>query len=141
MRFWDSSAIIPLLVLEADSDYCLKALATDQGMIVWCLSYVEVFSALCRRAKEGLMDETGFQAAKTRLKTVFDKAYQVKAIDLVRYRASRLLEVHNLRAADACQLAAALVVTQEDPGRLFMMCLDKRLETAARKEGFSVNPP
>jgi hypothetical protein len=50
------------------------------------------------------------------------------------------LEVHPLRAADACQLAAALVASQEDPERLAMICFDQRLKQAAMLEGFVVNP-
>jgi len=61
----------------------------------------------------------------------------VRGINKVRSRALRLLEVHPLRAADACQLAAALVATQEDPVNL---TFDKRLAEVAQKEGFTVNP-
>jgi uncharacterized protein len=49
-----------------------------------------------------------------------------------------LLSVHDLPAADALQLAAALVVTQERPQLLSFACLDGRLLSAARKEGFEV---
>lgn len=140
MRFWDSSAVVPVVVSESESEYCLKVLTADQDMLVWCLSYVEVLSALCRRLREDVMDENSFQQAKSRLKMILDRAYEIKAIEPVRSRAARLLEVHPLRAADACQLAAALVVTQEDPGRLSFMSFDSRLQAAARKEGFHVNP-
>jgi hypothetical protein len=46
----------------------------------------------------------------------------------------------SLRAADACQLAAVLVATQEDPHRISMVCFDQSLKNAAVKEGFLVNP-
>lgn len=140
MKFWDASAIVPLIVDEDETDYCLKALSEDQGMLIWYLSKVEVISALCRRMRQGAIDETGFQKAKSRLKSIVERAYEVKAIEKVRYRALRLLEVHPLRAADAYQLASALVATQEDPDRLAMVCFDERLKNAAVKEGFIVNP-
>ena len=140
MRFWDSSAIVPLVVSEPESEDCLKALNADQDMLVWCLSYLEVLSALCRRVREDVIDESTFQEAKRRAKVIFERAYEIKAIGKVWSRAARLLEVHPLRAADACQLAASMVATQEDPDRVFMMCFERRLEAAARKEGFCVNP-
>jgi uncharacterized protein with PIN domain len=140
MRFWDSSAIVPLVVSEPESEYCLKALTEDQDMLVWCLSYLEVLSALSRRLREDVIDNSTFQEAKRRTKLILERAYEVKAITQVRSRAARLLEVHPLRAADACQLAASMVATQEDPDRVFMICFDRRLEAAARKEGFHVNP-
>lgn len=141
MKFWDSSAIVPLVAREENTDYCLKALADDPRMLIWCLSGIEVMSALCRRARDGSMEPGEFQTAKERLKVVLGKAAEVAAMEKVRSRALRLLEVHPLRAADACQLAAALVCVQEDPERLAILCFDQRLETAALKEGFVVNPP
>jgi predicted nucleic acid-binding protein len=140
MKFWDSSALVPLLVKEKETRYSLKTLSDDQEMLVWCLSKVEVISALCRRLRERAFGEEEFQKAKRHLNDIMERAYEVQAIEKVRARALRLLEVHSLRAADACQLAAALVATQEDPHRLAMLCFDQNLRNAALKEGFLVNP-
>ena len=140
MKFWDSSAIVPLVLHEEETDYCLKILSDDQEMLTWCLSRLEVMSALCRRVREGNLNERYFREAKRHLNDLVERAYEVKAIEKVRQRALRLLEVHPLRAADACQLASALVATQEDPDRLVIVCFDQRLKNAAIKEGFIVNP-
>ena len=140
MKFWDSSAMVPLIVNEEETEYCLKTLSDDQEMLIWCLSKVEVISALCRRVRDRTLSEAAFQNAKRHLNDLIEHAYEVKAIEKVRNRALRLLEVHPLRAADACQLASALVATQEDPNRLPMVCFDQRLKNAAIKEGFIVNP-
>jgi predicted nucleic acid-binding protein len=140
MKFWDSSAIVPLVVYEKETDYCLKILSDDQEMLIWCLSRLEVMSALCRRVRQGTLDEGYFLEAKRRLNDLVERAYEVKAIEKVRQRALRLLEVHPLSAADACQLASALVATQEDPDRLVILCFEQGLKNAATKEGFLVNP-
>ena len=140
MKFWDSSAIVPLVVHEEETDYCLKTLSSDQEMLIWCLSRLEVMSALCRRVREGNLNERYFLDAKRHLNDLVEHAYEVKAIEKVRQRALRLLELHPLRAADACQLASALVATQEDPDRLVIVCFDQHLKNAATKEGFIVNP-
>ncbi len=140
MKFWDSSALVALLVKEKETRYCLKTLSDDQEMLVWCLSKVEVISALCRRLRDGAFGEEEFQKAKGHLNDLIERAYEVQAFEKVRARALRLLEVHPLRAADACQLAAVLVATQEDPHRLAMVCFDQNLKNAALKEGFIVNP-
>jgi len=141
MKFWDSSALVPLLIDEEFSDYCLETLSKDQEMLIWCLSKVEVFSAFCRRNREGILSDSDFQAAKAALDYLVERAYEINALEKVTVRALRLMEVHPLRAADACQLASALVATQEDPHRLALVCFDDRLKTAAMKEGFTVNPP
>jgi uncharacterized protein len=140
MRFWDSSALVPLLVNERETEYCLEVLTEDQEILVWCLTEVEVVSALTRRAREGVLAEEDFRHAKARLSTLLESAYEVTAIGTVRRRAFRLLEVHPLRAADACQIGAALVACREMPERMVFMCLDDRLRSVASKEGFVVNP-
>ena len=140
MIFWDSSGLVPLIVDEEETDYCLKILSEDQEMLIWCLSRVEVVSALCRLLRENELSEHYFQISKKRLNEFIERAYEVKAFEKVRNRALRLLEVHPLRAADACQLSSALVATQEDPDRLAIISFDQRLKNAAIKEGFVVNP-
>jgi predicted nucleic acid-binding protein len=56
----------------------------------------------------------------------------------VRRRAERLAAVHPLTAADALQLAAALVASGDRPETLDFVTLDSRLAAAAQIEGFRV---
>jgi len=140
MRFWDSSAIVPLLVLEKETEQCVRAFQSDREVIVWTMSKVEVFSALCRRLREGSLKEHVFDAAKKRTKDFFDMASEVISLPKVKDRALRLLQVHPLRAADAFQLAAVLVATQEDTSKVPIMTFDDRLIQAAKREGFTINP-
>jgi len=65
---------------------------------------------------------------------------EVQPTEMVRLRAERLLSIHPLRAADALQLASALVWGQETPRGLEFVCLDQNLREAALKEGFSIQP-
>ncbi len=139
MRFWDSSAIIPLIVKEEQTSYCVKALEEDNQMLAWSLSKVEVFSALCRRLRDGALNDDSFEKAKERLYYLFDTVFEVAAATKVKERALRLLQVHPLRAADALQLAAALVAVREEVHKMPLMCFDNRLTVAARREGFTVN--
>jgi hypothetical protein len=46
--------------------------------------------------------------------------------------------VHDLRAADAHQLAAAFVAAESRPPSLEIVTLDDRLAAAATREGFRV---
>ncbi len=54
---------------------------------------------------------------------------------LRRDSAKRFLRVHDLRAADALQLAA-----ESRPSTLAFVCLDARLLDAAQREGFATTP-
>ena len=65
---------------------------------------------------------------------------EVEPTGLVREQAGRVLRLHPLRAADALQLAAALVWCQGDPIYHAFICLDQRLREAARREGFPILP-
>jgi hypothetical protein len=61
---------------------------------------------------------------------------EVDALIVVREIADRLLAVHDLRAGDALQLAAALVLADERPRRRPLVTADIRLAEAAEAEGF-----
>ena len=138
MRFWDSSAVMPLLVKEQLSALRAGQAADDPGMTVWWASRVECASALNRLRRDGALDEQGLDRALSRLDALAERWYEVLPVPEVRARALRLLRVHPLRAADALQLAAALVATGEDPSVLPFLTSDDRLRDAARKEGFAV---
>jgi predicted nucleic acid-binding protein len=62
---------------------------------------------------------------------------EVQPVPEVRELAEDRLERHELRAADALQLAAALVWCNRRPSRRYFICLDRKLRMAARAEGFS----
>jgi predicted nucleic acid-binding protein len=76
----------------------------------------------------------------TRLGIIETSWLDVPPTDELRDVARRILFAHTLRAADALQLAAALVVAGDRPADLPFVCLDQRLCDAARKEGFAVLP-
>jgi uncharacterized protein len=139
MRFWDSSAILPLLLDEPGSDRVSDLFRADPSQAVWCLTEVEAFSALARRSRKELSSEETEAARKT-LQTLSDSWEEVASLDAVRVRAIRLLGTHSIRAADALQLAAALVFCDERTESLPFVCLDDRLADAARKERFPVLP-
>ncbi len=140
MRFWDSSGIIPLCLKEAASGLLRSLAEADEDIVVWWGSRVECISALSRRRREGVLSVDAESKAKAILSAMAAEWSEVQATEAVRQRAERLLMVHPLRAADALQLAAALVWAAESPQGLELVCLDLRLKEAALKEGFTVLP-
>jgi predicted nucleic acid-binding protein len=101
---------------------------------------VEVHSALARREREGDLPRPGLTRAVAVLRSLESSWSEVVASDPVRRAALRLLRLHPLRAADALQLAAAVVAAEHDPAALELVCLDERLSAAASREGFQVLP-
>ena len=107
--FWDSSALVPLLVLH-------------------------------RRHRQAPLVADVMTTATERLRAIVAHADTVSPTDEVRRRAARLVSVHPLRAADALQLAAALIWCEEQPHGEAFVCLDARLRDAAQREGFDIRP-
>ena len=138
MKFWDSSALVPLVVSADATAWARKLLRSDPEALVWVVSPVEVRSALARRQRDGTLARRGFQEARDRSLRLFGAMTHVVALEPICARALRLVELHPLRAADALQLGAALVVSRERPGSLPFVTLDERLAEAAEKEGFPV---
>ena len=139
MRYWDSSAVIPLLLDEGRSTEVVRLFDADGAQTVWCLTEVEATSAIARKAREGMSAERE-NAARSQLRFLRERWVEISSLDAVRARALRLLSTHPLCAADALQLAAALVSCEERTESLSFVCLDDRLGDAARKERFPVLP-
>ena len=139
MRFWDSSAIVPLLVFEESSRRIQSLAAEDPVMLVWWGSAVECVSALARCEREGSLDDRTAILAFERLRRLASDWHEVDPSDAVRETAARFVRVHPLRANDALQLAAAYQAAEQRPGSLTIVTLDERLAGVARKEGFSVS--
>lgn len=136
MRFWDTSAILPLIVQEEESQELRALLAADRQIIVWWGCSIEVVSALARLEREGALSE-GHKAFKI-LDQLESSWNEVNPSDSLRQVARRILRVHALRAGDSLQLAAAIAASGAAPDTLPFVCRDARLTQAARKEGFTV---
>jgi hypothetical protein len=140
VKFWDSSAVVPLLVHEPSSVAVRQVARADTALLVWRLTGAEIVSALWRRRRTGALDESAAVAAEEGL-AILERAWTcVDDLAETDRRARRLLALHDLRAADALQLAAALVACDEHPSLLPFVTLDLRLAGAARREGFRVLP-
>lgn len=141
MRFWDASAIVPLLIAEASTRRLQLLAASDPDMLVWWGSAMECVSALARLERSAALDARATVLAFDRLKQLAAGWHEIEPSDIVRETAIRFLRVHPLRAADALQLAAAFVAAEQRPASLTVIALDDRLASAAQKEGFTVVDP
>ncbi|MBI4862877.1 MAG: type II toxin-antitoxin system VapC family toxin [Candidatus Riflebacteria bacterium] len=140
MYFWDTSAILPILVHEPMSPVVESLARGDPALAVWWATRTECVSALARRARDGALDVKSETEARRVLSALAGAWSEVLPTDPLRTTAERLLSVHTLRAADALQIAAALQWCRGNPSNAGFVCLDSRLRDAARKEGFTVLP-
>ena len=138
MKFWDASAIVPLLMLETWTPRLQALAAKDPVMLVWWGTHIECASAIARLERDADLDDAAVTHAFERLTHLSQGWHEVDPSDAVRDAAVRFLRVHPLRAADSLQLGAAFVAAEGRPSSLELITLDERLAVAARKEGFAL---
>jgi len=138
VRYWDASAIVPLAVAEPSSDQARDWFSQDPGLVTWAWTRVELASAVERRARHGQLTRQERRACLDRFADLARSWDEVVDLSSVRARALALLARHPLRAADAAQLGAALLVAEDDPSTLTFVCLDEQLALAADREGLRV---
>lgn len=137
MTFWDTSAIVPLLAEEPATD-ALRRLYLDAPAIVWWGTVVECASAIARLERDGALGPDAVGTCFERLDVLQESWIEIEPVGEVREVARRMLRVHPLRAADALQLAAAMLAAERRPPSLPFLTLDARLRAAAAREGFAV---
>jgi predicted nucleic acid-binding protein len=138
LRFWDSSALVPLVIQEDATAAIERLFGADPVVIVWWGTEVECVSAISRREREAELGPTEAQSALARLDTLAGGWSEVDPSEAVRQTARRLLRAYPLRAADALQLAAAIAAAEGVPRGTEFLTLDERLSSAASREGFTL---
>ncbi|MBJ7327839.1 MAG: type II toxin-antitoxin system VapC family toxin [Chthoniobacterales bacterium] len=138
MRFWDSSALLPLVIEEAGSAAMSRLFAADSEVALWWGTPTECWSAVARREREGSWPPSMTEEVLANLQKLVARAHEVLPTRAVRACSRRLLFTHSLRTADALQLAAAVVLGATEVAELEFVTLDDALALAARREGFRV---
>jgi len=138
--FWDTSGIALLCTHQPKTGDARRIALRCRRMVMWWGAPVEAKSAFFRLFRQHELTQIGLTQASARLAKLRQSMDEIQPTQEVRELADSMLERHALRAADAFQLAAALVLCHEHPrGRLFV-CFDRRLLEAADRCGFSVLP-
>jgi uncharacterized protein with PIN domain len=122
LRFWDTSAVIPLISEEATSDVVSDLLHEDREITVWWGTWVECSVAISRLSREGSLDVESEEEARASLDLLAEDWREVQPTDEVR------------------SLSAAFVWRESTDEDLGFVCLDDRLRQAATDEGFEMLP-
>jgi uncharacterized protein len=137
LKFWDTSAIVPLFTKELNSGLVAALEQQDPQILVWWGSRVETYSAIRRKVLSGHLSEQHASLARIEIEQSFSNHFvEINPSEEIRRRAESLISYHDLRAADALQLAAFL-----DCGLTSQfVTLDQRLREAATFENADVYP-
>lgn len=138
--FWESSALVPVIVPEPRSAELATAFDADVIPVTWWGTPLECQSALARKHREAPIPREVAMHAAERLRQIRVRAGEIAATEDVRARAFRLITIHRLRAADALQLSAALLWCEDNAAGETFVSLDRRLREAARHQGFTLLP-
>lgn len=140
MKFWDTSALVALAFPEAFSGEATAIAEEDDAIATWWGTPVEIESAVQRATRSGGITPFEVRRGRAFLDQVEKRTAEMTPTADLRETARRLVRVHELRAADALQLAAAVVWCGGQQQGAGFVSLDRRLRDAAELEGFSVLP-
>ena len=140
MRFWDSSALLPLFSEEKFSDIAASILSEDPDVTVWWGTWIECSVAISRLKREDKLTETGQENARANLDELYAGVKEVEPNNELRLLAMLVSKAHPLKTADCLQLAAALRWCEGDASGANFVCLDNQLRRAAEGEGFDLSP-
>jgi predicted nucleic acid-binding protein len=140
VRFWDSSAVVPLVVAERASATMAALTTAGLPMYVWWGTRTEVAAALARLERLGHATPAAISECSRRLRDLAASWRELAPSELLRDSAERLLRAHDLQATGSLQLAAARIATADDPSMAEFVCLDAKLRQAAAREGFRLLP-
>ena len=126
------------MIAEEESKNVRSWLGDDPHIVTWCWTLVELTGAVERLYREEKLSREERRASLGAFRRLAETWDEVTDVYATRARALALLARHRLRAADAAQLGAALLVARDDPASLEFACLDDRLATAAELEGLHI---
>jgi hypothetical protein len=141
--FLDSSALVKAYRREEGTPRVIELLGGSDPLILARLAQVEVSSALTRRGRSTGTSSVDMDAVLSAVDHEITELFQVIELSTsIMTRAVELTRVHALRAADAIQLACALLAREQAPRQEFIFVgSDQELNAAARAEQIQVLDP
>jgi predicted nucleic acid-binding protein len=135
IAYFDTSAIVPLLVVEGGSDAAGEIWDRADRLVTVRLAHVEARAALAQAVRMGRISPTQARFSARELDGLFTQLDLVDIDDGLVRHAGDLAESQGLRAYDAVHLAAANRVDDTD---LVVVAGDRALLGAAEAVGMTV---
>jgi len=136
IAYFDTSAIVPLLVAEPGSARAASLWDGADRVVSARVAYPEGRAALAHAQRLGRLTSRQLRIAVTDLDIWFDQVDVMEIDERLAHRAGELAEAHRLRGYDAVHLAAAERLG--DGPDLVVVAGDGALLKAASAEGIAV---
>jgi len=141
VTYLDTSALVKHFVLEAGSTE-VRGLLTREPLIASAtIAYVELYSGLTRRHREGNLSQLQYRLACQRVERDWLALVKVELGAEILSSARGLIQRHGLRAFDAIHLASALGLQAIANEPVTFVAADQRLLRAAAGERLATLNP
>jgi len=84
LRFWDTSAIVPLLVKENSMVAMQSFYRDDSALFVWWGTEIECIFAIARVEREGMVSTSTVAKVTNRLKLLSETWHEIQPVEEVR---------------------------------------------------------
>jgi uncharacterized protein len=138
IAYFDTSAIIPLIINEPSSDRCNRVWDESSRVVSVRLLYPEARAALAKAERMGRLSAAQRVAAIVELETIITQVDHIEVTEALAHRGGELAQAHGLRGYDAVHLAAASAVADSD---VVLVTGDSDLAKAANSIGIAVSIP
>jgi len=135
IAYFDTSALIPLLVDERGSERACRLWDVADNVVAVRLIYAEARAALAQATRLGRLSATDLDATIDALDGLYANLDLLEIDERLVRRAGELAQHHALRGYDAVHLAAAERIRDDTT---VMVAGDRDLCTAARTLGMAV---
>lgn len=135
--YFDSSALVKLVVEEADSEIAAALWDTADAVVSSTLAYPEVRAALAAAHRLERISAKSLRAAKREWERFWESLTIVEPQRDLLVQAGGVAERFHLRGYDAVHLASAMTIPIE---HAIVAAWDQRLRDAARIAGLNVAP-
>ena len=135
--YFDSSALVKLVVQETGSDLAAELWDGCDGTLASRLAYPEVRAALAAAGRNHDLSDDDLDTAEEAWEQFWAAVRPVEFTAAVERHAGQLARSHALRGADAVHLASALAIGDPD---LVIAVWDRRLHAGAATAGLHIAP-
>ncbi|MGH9039420.1 MAG: type II toxin-antitoxin system VapC family toxin [Acidimicrobiia bacterium] len=135
IAYFDTSALIPLVVEEAGSDRATRVWDAAERVVTVRIACPEGRAALAQARRLGRLTARGHRSARAGFEDLWRQLDRVEVTAALAERAGDLAESLGLRGYDAVHLAAAETVADRD---LVLVAGDGPLCDAARALGLAI---
>lgn len=133
--FCDTSALVKLYVVEAESEALRALMAEAEAVAVCRVAWAETHAALSRRARDVPEDAPAIECAKRALAADWPHFVVLEVTQPLVERAGEYADTFALRGYDSVQLAAAAEAAHIAQSPITFACFDLRLNKAAKVLG------